>query len=172
MTASPPHSPRGPRRVVFDRARSKLRRVREALYGAGLFEVMTYSFVSEGQLEHLGLDPAEHLKLRNPLSSEQAYLRSTLLSSHLATLVRNRGYAKTVGLYEMSNVFLKRGIGEQPDEPFRLAVTMLQPAEALSQAKGILDVLARELNLVLRVESVMWDEFVPGRSGSVSLKVP
>ena len=158
-----------PQRVVFDRVRSKLRRLREVLYGAGLFEVITYSFVSEAQLEHLGLEPLKHLKLRNPLSVEQAYLRSTLLPSHLAVLARNRGYAKSVGLYEMSNVFLKRGPGEQPYEPHRLAVTMVQPANALAQAKGVLDALARELNVPVRVDSKPWDVFVPGRSGEVVL---
>jgi phenylalanyl-tRNA synthetase beta chain len=98
-----------PSQLRFDRVRAKQRLVREVLYGAGLFEVMTYSFVSLEQLERLGMDVSRHLKLKNPLSSEQAYLRSSLLPSHVSVLERNRTYAKAVGFYEISNVFLKRG---------------------------------------------------------------
>jgi phenylalanyl-tRNA synthetase beta chain len=158
-----------PTRLAFDRTRAKRRLVRDVLYGAGLFEVMTYSFVSREQLEDLGHDTTAHLKLKNPLSSEQAYLRSSLLPSHLAVLARNRNYAKEVGFYEISNVFLKRGREDQPDEPVRLAVMLNRPAEALAHAKGILDELARALNLKLTVAPDREAVFAPGRAGRVML---
>jgi phenylalanyl-tRNA synthetase beta chain len=158
-----------PKRLHFDRARSKRRRVRDLMYGAGLFEVMTYSFVSAEQLTALGYDVGTFLKLKNPLSSEQAYLRSSLLPSHLGVMTRNRTYAKEVGFYEISNVFVKKGAGEQPDEPLRLGVTIYRPEESYACAKGILDALAVELNVDLRVEPQTETEFAPGRSGVVRL---
>src|SRR5262249_15760109 len=143
--------------------------MRDALYGIGLFEVMTYSFVSEAQVSDLGLEPEKHLKLKNPMSQEQAYLRSTLLPSHLATLVRNRTYAQDVGFYELSSVFLKEGKGEQPDEPLRLAIMWRRPEGALLAVKGAMDVLARELNVDMTAGPADDPWFVPGRSGRVMI---
>jgi phenylalanyl-tRNA synthetase beta chain len=158
-----------PKRLVFDRERSKRGKVRDVLFGAGLFEVITYSFVSEDQLLSLDHELSKHLKIKNPLSSEQAYLRSSLLSSHLTVLERNRTYSKTVGFYELSNVFIKRDGDVLPEEPTRLGVTILQPTGALAQAKGILDALASELNVQLSVEAITDGSFDTGRSGTILL---
>jgi phenylalanyl-tRNA synthetase beta chain len=158
-----------PKRLLFDRERSKRRKARDVLFAAGLFEVMTYSFVSEDQLLSLDHELSKHLKIKNPLSSEQAYLRSTLLASHLTVLERNRTYSKTVGFYELSNVFIKRDGDDLPEEPTRMGVTMLQPAGALAQAKGVLDALASELNVQLTVEANTDTSFDNGRSGTILL---
>ncbi len=158
-----------PRRIAFDRLRSVRRRVRDIMWAAGAFEVMTYSFVSAEQLNGLGLDETAHLKLKNPLSSEQAYLRSSLLPSHLATLERNRMYAKAMRFYEISGVFVKRGKGEQPDEPLRLGVTVLEPEASYAAAKGVLDTIAHELNLKLRIHPVQGAQYAPGRYGEIWL---
>jgi len=156
-------------RLIFDRERAKRRRVRDVLYGCGLFEVATYSFVAEEQLKQVGDDPARHLKLKNPLSSEQAYLRSSLLPSHLAVLTRNRHYADEMGFYELSGVFLKKGGSGLPDEPVRLAVTMLCRDNVFARTKGVLDVLGRELNVDLRVEPANDKRFATGRCGHIKL---
>ncbi len=159
-----------PQEVAFDTIRPKRRRLQRALYGAGLFEVMTYSFVSEEQLMETGLDPKHHLKLKNPLSSEQAYLRSSLLPSHLSVLGRNRNYAKDLAYYELSRVFQKREPGEQPYEPTHLAITMLRPDQVYAYLKGVLDAVAAELGVPLTVaHSPERGPYADGRSGIVKL---
>jgi phenylalanyl-tRNA synthetase beta subunit len=158
-----------PRRIEFDRVRAVRRRVRDVAWAAGAFEVMTYSFVSHEQLTNLELDPKAHLKLKNPLSSEQAYLRSSLLPSHLATLERNRMYAKGMRFYEISNVFEKRGKGEQPNEPLHLALTVLEPRGGYAAAKGLLDAVAHDLNVDLEVRPAELSGYAPGRAGEVYL---
>ncbi len=159
-----------PRVVAFDRQRAKRRMVRDLLYGAGLFEVMTYSFVAAEQLEELGLVLKDHLKVKNPLSAEQAYLRSSLLPSHVAVLARNRLYAKVLGFYELSGVFVRREAGEQPNEPLRLGVMMRRPERAYGAVKGVLDAVGRELNVELVVEPADLAEYAPGRGGVVKLE--
>lgn len=159
-----------PRRIEFDRLRSVRRRVRDVLWASGSFEVMTYSFVAAEQLKDLGLEADAHLKLKNPLSSEQAYLRSGLLPSHLATLERNRKYAKAVKFYEISKVFVARASGEQPDEPLRLGYTVLDSDSAYRIAKGVLDTLARELGVELVVRPAMSRQYAPGRYGEILLR--
>ncbi len=158
-----------PRRIAFDNLRSVRRRLRDILWAAGAFEVMTYSFISAEQLEGLGLATGDHLKLKNPLSSEQAYLRSSLLPSHVATLERNRMYAKTMRFYEISGVFVKRGKGEQPDEPLRLGATVLEPEAGYVAAKGMLDAIARELHVELTIRPSDEGQYAPGRYGEVWL---
>ncbi len=158
-----------PRRIEFDHLRAVSRQVREVLWAAGAFEVMTYSFVSLQQLVDLGLDAQRHLKLKNPLSIEQAYLRSTLMPSHLATLERNRTYARALRFYEISKVFLKRGKDEQPDEPLRLGVTVLEPEGAYMAAKGLLDEVAKVLNVGLVVRPADLGPYAPGRCAEVWL---
>ncbi len=159
-----------PTRLSFDRARPVRRRLGNIFLGAGMFEVMTYSFVSRQQLERVGQDPAKHLALKNPLSVEQAYLRSNLLPSHLTVLAKNRKYAKELAIYEISNVFIARGSGkEQPDEPEMIGLTLAVPAHGYTKLKGIVDAVARELNITLDVVDAPTTGYAPGRVGAVML---
>ncbi|MBW4061430.1 phenylalanine--tRNA ligase subunit beta [Candidatus Saccharibacteria bacterium] len=142
-----------PRKLTFDRTRPALGHIRNLLSGAGLFEVMTYSFVSAEQLEASNLTADKHLKLKNPLSIEQAYLRTTLLPSHLAVAARNRMYAKKTAFYELSNVFEPKADGEQPNERMLLSIMVTQPKGSYAFAKGILDALARSLNVSFEISA-------------------
>ena len=158
-----------PKDITFDRVRAKRRLVRDLMYGAGLFEVVTYSFVSEAQIDMLGLDPAKHEKLRNPLSVEQAYLRSSLLPSHLDVVMANRSYSGVGDFYEVSKVFIKKGNSAQPLEPQRLGVTVTGE-RSYERAKGILDALAYQLNLELEVAPANAGKvYAAGRVGQVRL---
>ncbi len=158
-----------PKRIEFDRVRAVRRQVRDILWAAGAFEVMTYSFVSTRQLAAYGLEPKAHLKLKNPLSLEQAYMRSSLLPSHMTVLERNRMYGNAVKLYEISNVFVKRGSGELPDEPLRLGVTVLEPEGGYAVAKGLLDAVSDGLGVDVDIRPAANEAYAPGRYGEVWL---
>ncbi|HEX6197244.1 MAG TPA: phenylalanine--tRNA ligase subunit beta [Jiangellaceae bacterium] len=86
------------------------RRVERAVAEAGYVEAPSYPFIGVAELDALGLpeDDARRqlVRLANPLSDEQPYLRSTLLPGLLATLRRNvgRGFAD-VALFESGLVF-------------------------------------------------------------------
>lgn len=131
-----------PLEVPFDRTRRPKQQLRELLSGLGLYEVMTYSFVSSEQIEGIGADPKDYLKLKNPLSSEQAYLRRTLLPSHLRVLEQNRKDFSEVAFYELSGVFHPNEKGELPDEPTVLAVTTASSTDGYRYVKGIWDQIA------------------------------
>jgi phenylalanyl-tRNA synthetase beta subunit len=158
-----------PKEILFDHNRSMRRRVRDLMFGAGLFEVVTYSFVPLTQLQSLGLGPEKHLKLKNPLSLEQEYLRSSLLPSHLMTLEANRSYSGRLDLYEISKVFIKRNSKDLPIEPLRLGVAIVG-GDSYLRAKGILDALFQELNLDFRIEPAESAKvFAAGRVGKIRL---
>lgn len=157
-----------PRQVRFDAYWSKLWRAKAALRGAGLFDVITYAFVSAEQLESFGRDPKRHLKLKNPLSIEQAYLRSDLLPSLVAVVAKNVRYAKEFGLFEVSRVYQPKPSHKQlPDEPTRLgAVTY---GLGYTGVKGVLDQLAREFNVSLEVKPRKLDGLHPARAAQVEM---
>mgnify|MGYP001352660325 CR=1 FL=1 len=87
------------------------RMVNRALAEAGYVEVLSYPFVSEAAYDALGLpedDPRRQaLRVANPLSEQEPYLRTTLLPPLLATLARNLGRGqRDLALFEMGKVFL------------------------------------------------------------------
>ncbi|MCX5837172.1 MAG: phenylalanine--tRNA ligase subunit beta, partial [Deltaproteobacteria bacterium] len=68
-------------------------RVREIMTGAGYQEVINYSFVSADAVDQLGLLETDERRLqvqiRNPLTEEQAVMRTTLVQSLLSNVRRN-----------------------------------------------------------------------------------
>ncbi len=92
-------------------ARRLRRLVGTALAGAGFVEVPSYPFLGDADLAELGIpgdDPRHWLvRLANPLSDEQPYLRTTLLPGLVATARRNlsRG-GEDLALFEQGPVFL------------------------------------------------------------------
>jgi len=153
--------------IVFDSTRALTDKVRELLRSAGLFELTTYSFVSELDLERFGLKPAKHLKLKNPLSTEQAFMRSSLLPSLVRVIENNQRYAKNFGVSEISRVFEPGSRkGDLPNETYHLGVAVIGDYYA---AKMPLDLLARELRLDLRFVPSKHAEYYPGRQADVYL---
>lgn len=156
-----------PDNIEFDTTRAVTGRVRELLRASGLFELTTYSFVSEADLERFGLNPAKHLKLKNPLSIEQAYLRSNLQASLVKVLEANQRYAKNFGVSEISRVFIPgKKKGDLPNEPYKVAVAAIGDYFAV---KAPLDLLARELRLSLTYVPSKHASFYPGRQADVVL---
>lgn len=156
-----------PQTVQFDSTRAATGKIRELLRSTGLFEVTSYSFVSQADLELCGLNPAKHLKLKNPMSVEQAYMRSSLLPSLLNVLVNNQRYAKQFGVTEISRVFVpSKKKGELPNEPTNLAVARFGDYYSVKQS---LDLLARELRLDMKFAPSKQAHYYPGRQADVLL---
>jgi phenylalanyl-tRNA synthetase beta chain len=106
----PPRLPQ--RREMFGRL-SKLQRVRRTvqntLVGFGYFEAYTWSLVPDDP------DP-QAVRLEEPLSSEQAVLRTSLLDGLLSSALRNVDVGnENVALFELAHVYLPSG-GQLPDE--------------------------------------------------------
>ncbi len=159
-----------PETVSFDAATPQIWKLKAELKATGLFEVATYSFISPTDLERLGENPDSYLKLKNPLSSEQTYLRRSLLASLLQTVARNQAYDKQFGVFELSRVFLpKPETGKQPDEPMLVAVAIRSERDAYLGVKGVLDRLAGELGLEFDLKAAQSRHFHPVRYATVSV---
>lgn len=156
-----------PESVTFDTNRALTDKVRELLRAAGLFELTTYSFVSEEDLERFALKPAKHLRLKNPLSIEQAYMRSTLLPSLVKVIDSNQRYAKNFGVSEISRVFVPATKkGDLPLESYSLGVAVMGD---YFSAKRALDLLNRDLRLQFTYKPSKLVQYYPGRQAQVYL---
>ncbi|ADO71916.1 phenylalanine--tRNA ligase subunit beta [Stigmatella aurantiaca] len=93
------------------------RRLRQALSGAGLNEVVNYSFVAPRNLEVLGGKDAP-VVLVNPLSVEQSVMRTSLLPGLLENLSRSvRHQVERVAIHETGRAYVRDPEGGQGQRP-------------------------------------------------------
>ena len=104
-----------PKGIVDAKQPPKRQQVKDLLnrlmVGAGFAEAINYSFVSADSIKRLGLaaddDRLRMIPLRNPLSEDQAFMRTSLVPSLLETVARNLNYKSTdLRLFELRPVFL------------------------------------------------------------------
>jgi phenylalanyl-tRNA synthetase beta chain len=120
------------------------KKVKQMLKNWGFTETYTYTFQSNKELEKFDLDKEKHLKLKNPLTKEWVFLRTNLLPSLLSVLRFNKGYKKTIKLFELSNVFLPQK-DKLPKEK-QILILILQK-EKFYVLKGICETLLKELGI-------------------------
>lgn len=158
-----------PQTVEFDRYWPRLWQLKALMRGLGYDEIVTYSFVSQAQLDNFGLNSKEHLRLKNPLSLEQAYLRSNLMPSLTATVARNVHAFPQFGLFEISKVYVA-GLDQtkQPQEPTKLGVVWYGD-EGYSKVKAVLDALSREF-IKFIVDPLDNPTLFPSRSAQILLE--
>ncbi|WP_022853516.1 phenylalanine--tRNA ligase subunit beta [Thermodesulfatator atlanticus] len=97
------------------------KKVKCLLRALGLYEVINYSFISPQFVSLLGLDEndlrAKPLALANPLSEEQAVMRTTLIPGLLQTAKTNIFRERPdVKIFELGRVFLPRKGEVLPEE--------------------------------------------------------
>lgn len=109
---------------------------RRALAAAGISEAITYGFQSAERAAALRLAAtdrrAQPIAVRNPMSIDQAVMRTSLLPNLVAAVARNQSYGRgDVALFEVGSVFLRKGervtegpMHELADEP-RIAAGVL-----------------------------------------------
>ncbi|GIW69647.1 MAG: phenylalanine--tRNA ligase beta subunit [Patescibacteria group bacterium] len=105
----------------------------------GFFECYNYSMTPKNLA---GPGP---LKIKNPLSGDFAFLRSSLIPKLLDILNKNKGYSDKVGVFELGPVFLAKN-GDLPDQPFMLAMAT-RGVEYL-ELKGYVEALLDDLGVV------------------------
>ncbi len=96
------------------------RRLRAGIVGCGFQETITYSLIGLTALERLvpGGKVEPPLRVANPMTVEQEYLRPNLRVGLLTALAANRRYqADGIRLFELGKVYLPRA-GDLPQEPY------------------------------------------------------
>lgn len=134
-------------------------RVRDRLVGYGLQEFVTYSLTLPEREAPLSPPAGDYLRLVNPITSERAAMRHTLLAGVLECVAANLRHEATVKAFEIGPVFVSRPADKLPDEPIHLAIAMTGAREEASwvgaadgdlgffDLKGVVENLAGDLHL-------------------------
>lgn len=158
-----PSQPLAP--VAESRTRVVVAAARDALRAAGLLECMTLPFASAGALDAIGLAGDDRrrrmVRVLNPLTEEEAALRTTLVPSILAVVRGNRSrQAERVRVFEVGRCFHPRAENELPEERLELVAAIAGRPEGLweqgadvpvfFELKGAAEQVLDELGLAAR----------------------
>jgi len=146
------------------------------LAGFGFQEILTYSLVSLEKLQKLSpklelkIPP---LKVANPMTREQEYLRTSLRAGLLPTLAHNQKFEQAgIRLFEIGKVFLPRG-KDLPEEKEVLCAVLSGPRAEISwqadrgpldffDAKGVVENILSQLGLKASFENSDDEGLLPG----------
>jgi phenylalanyl-tRNA synthetase beta chain len=145
------------RTVMFGRLskEQRLRRaVEEVLVGCGFSEAYNWSLVPQD-------DDPNAIRLPEPLSAEQAVLRTTLRRGLVESARRNvDAGADDVALFEIARVYLPSG-EKLPEERWRVGGIA---SGGFARAKGAVETLHDALKVELRVEAAQQPFLHPGKA--------
>jgi len=100
-----------------------LRKVRSMAAAQGFTEVYNYSFVTEEMACAFHLDPESHIRVANPIASDQTLLRVSLLPAIRKNILENSRRFNTFRLFEIGREIHPRA-SELPEEIPHLAAAM------------------------------------------------
>ncbi len=169
----PPAVPTTP--PLIEAERTYHREVRAAVAAQGFTEVYNYSFVNAAQLARFGMDPAEHIRVANPISVEQSLLRTSLLPNIVRNIEDNARHFDSFRLFEIGYE-IHRSAGELPDEvPHLMAAVfgrgsgeagimeLKRLAECVMAGASVRSVEARSYEHPARAAEVIWRDKAVGR---------
>jgi phenylalanyl-tRNA synthetase beta chain len=95
--------------------------VRNVLVDLGFTEVYHYSFLSEETVARFGLRPEDHVRVLNPIASDQALMRQSLLPGVWKSILENAKHRETFRLFEIGLEIHKRSEGLPDEVPHAVA---------------------------------------------------
>ena len=110
----------------------------------GFTEIYSYSFISEVLAKISGVETVKLVKLKNPLSSDYAYMRPTLIPSMLQVLGQNSGNFENINIFELANIYLNQP-QNLPVQKLNLAI--LSTGANFFKIKGYLEALLKIFNI-------------------------
>jgi phenylalanyl-tRNA synthetase beta chain len=154
-------------------------KIRGIMVSLGFQEVLTYSLTSLEKLRKLSIElEPEALKVANPMTKEQEYLRPNLRAGLLVALAQNQKMEPGgIRLFEIGKIFLPRG-GELPQEKEMFCALLSGPKSNLSwrgekgefdffDAKGVTANLLRGLGLIAEFEHGSDQNLSPAESAEI-----
>ena len=150
-------------------------RVKRALVGMGMFEILNYSFISPKWIDNLGLaaDDARRnaVVLRNPLGEDTSVMRTSMVPSMLKTIAFNLNRGNADGrLFELSKVFEPTGkAGELPHEHNALVIGMFGEGVDFYTVKNAAMWLMQTFGVTPKVAAGGDGYYHPGRKAQLSV---
>ncbi len=150
--------------------------VENALYGMGLDEIQTFSFISPKYYDKIRLPEDSALRrsvvISNPLGEDTSVMRTTTLPSMMEVLARNANFNnENVRLFEMGSVYLPDADSTKlPYEGKMLTMGMYGDTDFYT-VKGVIENLLTLANIHGAVWTAVCDNpsYHPGRCAKVSV---
>jgi phenylalanyl-tRNA synthetase beta chain len=150
--------------------------VRDIFVDEGFTEVSNYSFISEEAARTFGFDPAAHERVANPIASDQALMRTSLLPGIWKNIIENSKHRDAFRLFEIGLEIHQRG-GRLPEETPHLAAALYdrqgdgssglfeleRAAECLMPAARACPAEARPFEHPARSANILWKGQTAGR---------
>ena len=151
------------------------RTVNQNMLAQGMYEIMTYSFVSPKEYDRIRLpkdDPKrESVVILNPLGEDTSIMRTNAIPSMMLILAKNYNNRNgAVSLYEIGNEYIPIEGQELPDEVPNLALGMYGEDKDFFVLKGIVENLLDPLGIADYDVAACRDNptFHPGRCALLS----
>jgi phenylalanyl-tRNA synthetase beta chain len=150
--------------------------VRDIFVDNGFTEVYNYSFLSEEAVRAFGFEPAEHVRVANPIASDQALMRRSLLPGVWANVVENAKHRDAFGVFEIGLEIHDAGQGLPHELPHAVAAVYAREGDGsagLFEIKRMAEcvlpgvvtepVAARAFEHPARAAELLWKGEVVGR---------
>ena len=117
---------------------------KEKMSDLGFVEVQNYSFISEKEISAFGKSKiTDHLKIKNPLSADQGYLKRNLLLHLLKNTALNSKNFDAFKLFEIGKAY--HAFGDEKELVSFVIFNKEKTAQGLiAEAKGVLEALVSE----------------------------
>ena len=147
--------------------------IKKTLTAQGCSEIITYSFISPKDYEFIRQagELEKAIKIKNPIGEDMSVMRTTLIPSMLATLVRNvRRGNEGARLYELASVYLAESLPltAQPQERKTLCIGVYGEGEDFYTAKGLFECLAAQSGI--RFEYFPVTDYKPIPIGAIKIR--
>jgi phenylalanyl-tRNA synthetase beta chain len=147
--------------------------VRNLFVDNGFTEVYNYSFLSEEAVRAFGFDPAAHIRVMNPIASNQELMRASLLPGIWKNITDNAKNRESFRLFEIGLEIHRREQGLPDEVPHLVAALydrqdggifeLKRMAECLMAGAVTVPAEAREYEHPARAAEIQWKGAVAGR---------
>jgi phenylalanyl-tRNA synthetase beta chain len=164
--------------------------IKELLTGFGFTETINYSFISAKSADRLNLpsdDPRRNVvELQNPISEDQAVMRTSLVPGMLETVCRNLNQKNiNLKLFESGKVFLNHSNAPLPKERESLILVWTGAAQAETwqqqerncdfyDLKGVFEMLMHRLHIkkiaFVKPKTSTYNYYRPGYVAQIEIK--
>ncbi len=148
-------------------------KLKDALVSCGMYEISTYSFYSQKDLDMLEIpqdaEERKTIKILNPISEDLSVMRTTLAPSMVNTIVRNLRRGNMEGkLFEIANVYLANELPIKtfPHEKKRIALGIWGKYDFFD-LKGVVEKIAENLNTKFEYSSCEKPFLHPGITAEI-----
>jgi phenylalanyl-tRNA synthetase beta chain len=138
-------------------------KVRELMVGFGLQEIMTFTLVSEETLsKKVNLTP-KLTQIENPMNKNYTSLRNALIPTMLEFLSKNTHNKFPQRIFEVGNCIVDK------KDQLKLAVLVTHDQANYTEAKSMLESVAKNLKVDFSLKPIVHPTFIEGRSAEVLL---